>query len=273
MSEVTEDHPLRATAERADTAHEWLTIAFGGPPSSGWLRCSDVDAAVIADWEGQAEAGHLSRFGRTHPMTSTGYVLGWYADIAPSVGAMCFLLDRRVPRLDRPALAFRRADEGYPDAVAVLDPRFWCLPQDPAAGHPDATVVTDEQALGAILRVEVRRHADDFLATYQPAARLPRRNLLGAFFDGLDCGFWLSEHGPASREGVVTTARLVLPGSTMEFPDPSRYYVAVDQARREHLTRRRVSCCHYYKVGTDGACTSCPRTTDAERLRRLADGT
>ena len=190
---ATELHPLRATAERATTARNWLTVEFGEPEGEGWLRCSDVDATVIAHWESCVTDRHREWYGRDDPMASSGYVLGWYADVAPTAGALSFLLDRRVPNLGRDALAFRRyAGVEFPDAIALLDPHFWCLPDDPAADHADATVVSDQRALAAILRAQVRRHADDFLATYRPGARLPRRNLLGAFFDCLDGGFWIS---------------------------------------------------------------------------------
>jgi hypothetical protein len=272
-SKATEFHPLKATAERATTARNWLTVEFGEPDGDGWLRCSDVDATVIASWEACVADRHREWYGRDDPMTSSGYVLSWYADVAPTAGALSFLLDRRVPNLDRDALAFHRyAEVEYPDAIALLDSTFWCLPDDPAADHADATVVSDQQALAAILRAQVRRHADDFLATYRPGARLPRRNLLGAFFDSLDGGFWISDSAGVPQQDYVASARLALPGATEEFVDGTRFYSVVDDSGREHLTRRRVSCCYYFKVAEDGsACTTCPRTSDTERAKRLCE--
>jgi hypothetical protein len=216
---------------------------------------------------------HREWYGRDDPITSSGYVLSWYADVAPSAGALSFLLDRRVPNLDRDALAFRRyAEVEYPEAIALLDSTFWCLPDDPAADHPDATVVSDQQTLAAILRAQVRRHADDFLATYRPGARLPRRHLLGAFFDSLDDGFWISDSVGVVQQDYVAAARRVLPGATDQFADGSTFHSLVDDSGREHLTRRRVSCCYYFKVAEDGrACMTCPRTSDAERLKRLCE--
>jgi hypothetical protein len=274
-SQAAEPHPLQATAERATTARNWLTVEFGEPEGDGWLRCSDVDATVIGSWEACVADRHREWYGRDDSMTSSGYVLNWYADVAPSAGALSFLLDRRVPNLDRDALAFRRyAEVEYPDAIALLDSSFWCLPDDPAADHADATVVSDQQTLAAILRAQVRRHADDFLATYRPGARLPRRHLLGAFFDSLDDGFWISDSAGVAQQDYVAAARLVLPGPTEQFLDGSTYHVLVDDSGCEHLTRRRVSCCFYFKVAEDGsACTTCPRMSDAERAKRLSERT
>lgn len=276
MARPTE-HPLARTAARADTAHDWLTVRHApGGGQGGWTACSQVDAAYVARWEGLAGAGTAADYGRTHPMAQAGYVLGWYAGVAAGLGALFFALDRRVPRLGRADVGFRtHAGQHYPDAVATLQQRFWCLPGDPDAGHPDAEAVADEGALAAVLRAQVRAHADDFLAGYRPGARLPRRTLLGAFFDGLDGGFWLE--GPAAPvpgDAAVAAARLVLPGGTAQFADASSFHTVTDRRGRAHLSRRRVSCCYYFKVSDDGAaCTTCPRTTDTERAERLCANT
>lgn len=168
--------PMRDTATRLDAVHEWLTVTAGDAVPEGWLRCSDVDAAVIADWEHRAA------------------------------------------------------------------------------------------------RAQVRAHADDFLATYRPGARLPRRDLLGAFFDGLDTGFWSDASSGPMLVDSVAIARTVVPGGTPEFVDPSSLYVIEDATGTPHLTRCRVSCCNFYRVSQDGeACTTCPRTTHDERRRRVLE--
>lgn len=264
--------PLGRSAERLDAVHDWLTVTTHDGVPEGWLRCADVDPSFMADWERRAAESQLRYDGRSHPTAAASYALGWYADISSHIGGMCLLLERRVPRLGRDVLAFRRHPEDhYPHAVAFLDSRFWCLPDDPAATHPDATVAADEAALGAILRAEVRAHADDFLKTYRPGARLPRRDLLGAFFDGLDVGFWRDDMstGPTLADSL-TLAQIVLPGATPEFDDPSSLYVVEDPDGGQHLTRCRVSCCNYYRVSEMGeTCTTCPRTTREERRRRV----
>lgn len=264
--------PLRRSAGRLDAVHEWLTVTTNQDVPEGWLRCSEVDTSFMAKWERQAAESQLRYDGRSHPTAAASYALGWYADIASRIGGMCLLLERRVPRLGRHVLAFRcHPEDYYPDAVTFLDSRFWCLPDDSDAAHPDATAVADESMLGAILRAEVRAHADDFLATYRPGARLPRRDLLGAFFDGLDVGFWRDDMstGPTLADSLAL-AQTVLPGATPEFADPSSLFVVEDPEGGQHVTRCRVSCCNYYRVSEVGeTCTTCPRTTDEERRRRV----
>ena len=155
----------------------------------------------------------------------------------------------------------------------MLDSRFWCLPSDPEAPHPDAEVVSSEAELAAVLRSQVRAHADDFLAGYVGGAKLARRHLLGAFFDGLDTGVWYggSPQVEAAAE-VLRLGAMVLPGSTPEFAEGSTVYRLTDARGREQLSRRRVGCCYYYKVTESGeACATCPRVNDTERVERYAE--
>ena len=85
----------------------------------------------------------------------------------------------------------------------------------------------------------------------------------------------MADSGSASsarvaQQDFVAAARLVLPGENEQFVDGSSFHSVADDSGQEHLTRRRVSCCYYFKVAEDGsACTTCPRTSDAERVKRV----
>ena len=267
--------PLADTAATVDTLNSWLHVRMGWPDdAAGWTCCADVDAGFLAAWENRIE-GYVARtYGRSHPLTVSGFALDWYAAMAGLVGGACFRQARRVPHLSRPALAFRRhPDEEYPDGVALLDPRFWCLPGDPHANHPEATVVDDEDALAAVLRAEVRTHADDFFTAYAGRARLPRRHKLAAFFDGLDTGVWYGGNPQVgAAEEVLRLAATVLPGGTAEFGERSSIHLLTNRQGRTHLSRRRAGCCYYYKVD-DGqqACSTCPRVDDEARAARYAE--
>jgi hypothetical protein len=272
MSRTLTIGPLHASADRVDAAISWVQVRVGLPDdATGWTRCADVDTAYVAGWESRLATGISRAYGRTHPMTTSAFCLDSYAGIPGQVGGALFRLARRVPRLDRASLAFScHPDSHHPDGVALLDHRFWCLPGDPDATHPHATVVADEAALAAVLRAQVRAHADEFVAGYRGGARLPRRALLGAFFDGLDTGVWYG--GDPEVHTVPSEGSTVLPGDTAEFADPSSLHLLVDARDRTHVSRRRVGCCYYFKVADDGrACATCPRVDDAERARRYAE--
>lgn len=272
MSRTLTTGPLHITADLLDAVIPWLRVRVGLPADvTGWTRCADVDAGFLAGWESRMAAGITRTYGRTHPMTASGFCLDFYAGVPGRLGGALFRLARRVPRLDRASLAFScHPEEHHPDGVALLDPRFWCLPGDPDAGHPDATVVADEAALAAVLRAQVRVHADDFLGGYRGGARLPRRGLLGSFFDALDVGVWYG--GDPDGPTVVAEGAVVLPGGTAEFAAASSLHLLVDARGRTHVSRRRVGCCYYFKVTDDGrACATCPRVDDAERAVRYAE--
>jgi hypothetical protein len=278
--------PLADSAAHVRAVVEGLALHAGAAAHTllrtepGWTRCSEVDAAHLAGWEAATAAALPGWYGAgADPTTASAHVLHWYAAVAATAAAALFRHARRVPRLDRAAVAFRcPAGTLIPDATALLDDRFWCLPADPDAGHPDATVVTDEAALAAVLRAQVRAHAEDFLAGYVPSARLPRRARLGAFFDALDTGVWRGADGttacagPAEAGALLAEAALVLPGRTPEFADATTLQPFHDDRDRLWVTRRRVSCCFYYRVSPDGsACSTCPRTGARERARRYAE--
>lgn len=272
---VSSSGGLAATLARVSAETEWLTVRLGLPDGAeGWTGMADLDPTYLRAWERETARRHDAAYGRCEPVAAAAYVLSWYAGLPGEVGGACFALARRVPRLTPDVLALHRhPTEAHPDGVALLDGAFWCLPDDPAAGDPAATVVADEAALAAVLRAEVRDHADRFLAWYSPGARLPRRSLLGAFVDGIDVGLWMGArrtHRPVDR--IPAAAAEVLPGGTPEFRDGSTLYLLRDARGREHLTRERVACCYYYRLAADGrACFTCPRTDPADRVRRATD--
>lgn len=264
-------HPLQASLARVGARTPEPYLHFGLPSGeAGWTTCREVidDPAILRRWQDDT-ATYLRTESPDVPLiTPAAYVLGDYAAICGRLGGAVFGVDRRVPRLDPDALAFRQhPEECWPHAVALLDPRFWCLPGDPDADHPAAAVVADEAALAAILRAQVRAHAEAFLATYEPGVRLPRRHLLGVFFDGLDCGPWSVADSP---QAALADGAHVLPGRTVEFTGSSTLYQIVDARGREHLTRERVSCCYAYKLAEGTPCFTCPRTSLAERAERAA---
>lgn len=267
-------HPLVTTAAAVDRWMPTGALTFGRPDDgSPWVRCVDVDGGYVADWEASTERRLSTEYGASHPMTAAGYVLGWYGRMPGLIGGLCFFAGRRVPRLGRSDIAFTRQDNQAPGRYALLNGRFWCLPDDPAAQHPDATVVADLARLGQVLRSEVREHADAFLREYVPRVRLPRRHLLGFFFDGLDTGIWRAGRESGRDAEALTAAHAVLPGDVRGFKDRSTLYAALDPNGREHVTRTRISCCYFYKLDSDReACLTCPRTSPTERAVRLADG-
>lgn len=157
--------PLAAVLADMTPEENIFGLRVGLPEDiAGWGLCTDVTP--------QRRRRRHGPHGRDD---ESGHTVGWYAGIAGYVGGTFFRRARRVPRLGVAVLAFRFAREApYPDAIALLDERFWCLPTDPSAGHPAATPVPDEAALGVVLRRQVAAFREETLAVVRPAGARPR---------------------------------------------------------------------------------------------------
>jgi hypothetical protein len=201
--------------------------------------------------------------------TTGGYVLQWYLAIPIYLGGLLFHSARRVPSLAPHRLSFRLNSAVLQD-VALRPGRFWCLPGDPDARHPDAVQVPDEVSLGAVLRREVIAHATRFLTMYAPQVRFGPHTQWAAVTDGLDKALLLAGRSFGSPQAGAADARLVLASGEKPLTSASRICQVTDERGRTHWIRRRGSCCFLYAMpGVEHPCASCPRLNDAERAHIL----
>ncbi|HEY6423977.1 MAG TPA: (2Fe-2S)-binding protein [Pseudonocardiaceae bacterium] len=280
-------HPLGASVAAMDQAVGWMSFRLLDCAGSEWIgaQWADTERADL-QWIGCDQALSDPRFftrwragvaqrlaghDTTVPETTTaGYVLQWYLGIPTYLGAMLFHSARRVPSLQPQQLAFRLDPDWVPE-VALRPGRFWCLPGDPDAGHPDAVPVADQVALGAVLRHEVVAHATHFLQVYGPLVRFGRRTLWATVTDVLDAGLLLAGRSLGRAQAGADDARLVLAHREDPFTSASTTCTVTDERGRIHWTRRRGSCCFQYALpGIEQPCASCPRVHDAERARMLS---
>lgn len=278
-------HPLASSIAVVDRAVTLLGFSLlDDPPlpeprgregySVPWIECADAlsDATFFPRWR----AGVARRLAEQHalPEPATipakitgGYVLQWYLIIPTYLGTLLFHSARRVPALAPRRLAFR-LDSAALREVALRPGRFWCLPDDPDARHPDAVPVPDEAALAAVLRHEVIMHATRFLTVYDPQVRFGHRTQWATVTDVLDSGFLLAGRSFGSPQAGASDARLVLGSGEKPLTSTSTICVVTDERGRTHWTRRRGSCCFLYALpGIERPCASCPRVCEADRTR------
>jgi hypothetical protein len=274
-------HPLAASVATADRAVKLLSFRtfdrMPDLPSSSWVRCDHAlsDPDFFPQWRVQV----TRRLAEQHPhapgqtpqatavpeKTTGGYVLQWYLVIPSYLGAVLFHSARRVPSLSPRQLSFR-LDRAAVAEVALHPGRFWCLPDDPDAGHPDAVPVPDEAALGAILRRQIIAHAAHFLTVYGPLVRFGFRTQWAAVTDVLDSALLLAGRSFGSPQAGAADARLVLADGEKPLTSTSTIRELTDDRGRTHWTRLRGSCCFLYAMpGVERPCASCPRINDAER--------
>jgi hypothetical protein len=255
---------LADSLARLNEAQPWLRLRTDEPdePDRTWWRCSTVLAqpAHFEKWGAELACWLRATYDEAPERVVAGYLLTWYLSAPGLLAGLLFHSQRRVPVLAPETLAFRLGEpRPHPDAVAVLDQRFACLPDDPAADDPTATVVADESALAALLRARFAGHAARFVAAFEPGVRFGRHTLWAAATDALDEGLWLAGRYCAEEAAGVADAALVLPSALTPFTSASTLVAAGAGAPRP-WTRRRESCCfHYALCNGQGECETCPR--------------
>ncbi|MEW2140451.1 (2Fe-2S)-binding protein [Streptomyces sp. NPDC005409] len=177
-------------------------------------------------------------------------------------------LARRVPRV-RPREV--RADLSTGTYEIIPGAGFACLPGDPAAHLPGVRVVADEEALRAELRAAVADHVRPLLAAFGPRVRRRDHALWGMVTDDLISGVWYLGRTLDQEEHGVREATELLPTAIAPFPGGADFRRLADRRGNPHPTRTRLGCCMYYTLASARACATCPRTCDAERLRRIED--
>ncbi|HET9258203.1 MAG TPA: (2Fe-2S)-binding protein [Pseudonocardiaceae bacterium] len=273
-------HPLASSLAVVDRAVSLLSFQVrddsraGDEPGGGWIECEHAlaDAGFFPRWRAEAARWLAEQHGLAVPevvpgKTTGSHVLQLYLIIPSYLGALLFHSARRVPALVPRLLSFR-LDSAVLKEVALRPGRFWCLPGDPDAGHPDAVPVPDEKALGAVLRDQVIAHATRFLAVYGGQLRIGRRMRWATVTDILDSGLLLAGRSFGSVRAGASDARLVLGPGDKPLTSASTICELTDDRGRHHWTRRRGSCCFLYALpGAERPCASCPRVGDAERAR------
>lgn len=250
---------LAESVAHASSQQVRTSLRVGLPEDSdGWVRCDRLlsDTAGFAAWREDLAEWLYEQYGDAPERTTAGYVMTWYLGVPGYLAALLFHHERRVPSLRPEHLAFRTSrPRPHPDSIAVLDERFVCLPDDPAAGSRDATVVPDEQALAAVLRGRFTAHAARFIEAFAPTVRFGRHTLWAAATDALDDSMLLAGRYGGDEGAGVLDAALLLPARLGPLTSGSTI-----RPSGTGWTRRRESCCfHYLLAQGKGECSTCPR--------------
>ncbi|MYV51290.1 (2Fe-2S)-binding protein, partial [Streptomyces sp. SID3212] len=193
------------------------------------------------------------------------FALHRYAWPACLLVTLPWFLHRRVPRVPVADVAFQRVR----GRMAVRTGSFACLPDDPAAGHPDARVVPDEEALRAEVRAAVAEHLGPVLEGFAPRMRRGRRALWGMATDEIVEGLWYVAHLLGEEDRAMAELELLLPGTTGPYVGAAGFRELTGPDGAPLATRDRASCCLYYTLRPDDTCVTCPRTCDADRVGKL----
>ncbi|MGW2013834.1 (2Fe-2S)-binding protein [Streptomyces sp. NPDC001927] len=231
-------------------------LAAGGAALDAFLAWDN--AQVLRDYGQQARPDVVASFG-----------LHRYAWPACLLVTVPWFLHRRVPRLPARNVSFQRAL----GRMAVRIEEFACLPGDPAAELPGARVVPDEEALRAEARAALAEHFEEVLAGFGPRMRRGKRALWGMATDEIVEGLWYIAALLGEEERGMAELELLMPSTAKPYAGAAGFRElpgaeAPDGTPR--ATRDRATCCFFYTLRPEDTCLTCPRTCDAERVRRLA---
>ena len=265
--------PLAGTLERVSALRtEGYQIGLSArpflPEEPGWVVASDLYRHHLG--------GVLDRAGRGHGPANLAYagtsVLRdclWRL-LTPAVAAL--LTERRLPDLGAVNVGLRFGETGFTEGLAFVGPRFFCLPDDPEAGDPDAIVLgSGKDIIGEARRALSETHVSALVPALRGrGVRRGTRALQRAAADGCAEAFGFVGRG-LGREAEGLEGAETLLGGTSSLSAPVNYRV-LEYPGGSEATRVRNTCCLYYKTGND-VCFTCPRKTDEERVRQLMEGT
>ncbi|MFH8882712.1 (2Fe-2S)-binding protein [Streptomyces californicus] len=274
--------PLTGAATSPVTAaYARLTEAFPGlrvdvldgdavaPSGAGWVGAAELAAGggavdAFLAWD---DAQVLRDYGqRARPDVVASFGLHRYAWPACLLVTVPWFLQRRVPRVPVEAVAFQRA-LGH---LAVRVEEFACLPDDPAATLPGARIVPDEAALRAEVLDSLAEHLGPVLEGFGPRMRRGKRALWGMATDEIVEGLWYVAHLLGEERRAMAELELLLPGTTKPYAGRAGFRELTGPDGQPLPTRDRASCCLFYTLRPDDTCVTCPRTCDADRVRKLA---
>ncbi|MFF1925153.1 (2Fe-2S)-binding protein [Streptomyces sp. NPDC058221] len=230
-------------------AHE---LAAGGRALDTFLAWDN--AQVLRDYGQQARPDVVASFG-----------LHRYAWPACLLVTVPWFLHRRVPRIPVEDVSFQRA-LGH---LTVRVREFACLPDDPAAALPGARVVADEAALRAEVLDSVAEHLGPVLDGFGPRMRRGKRALWGMATDEIVEGLWYIAHLLGEERRAMAELEALLPGTTKPYVGTAGFRELTGPEGESLPTRDRASCCLFYTLRPEDTCVTCPRTCDADRLRKL----
>lgn len=270
------DRPLAGTVARCGQLDgaDPPRVVVGDPVGDRWFDLDQLDAGL------EALAADLA----PHAAGRRDYLAASVASaVAGSVVTAAWvplLVERRLPELSADNLVVHRhSDEGWLDRVAIRRPACLALAGDPAAHHPDLTVVA---GLGELHR----RFADGMVAVVGPwfdavRARLPfgRAGMWGQLADGL-CGtsLWTARRAGLDQAAAWDEAHAVVDLVAARVPvlRARPRWFPVRWRGGETAFQVKGTCCLWYRTQAEpdpcgeGYCTTCPFRPDGVRRARLA---
>ncbi len=264
-----ETHPLDQTLAQLRAMGEWYAAYAGAcAATSAWLPATEIACAHSPQWqkylgESIAQSGLTDK--RLH-----GYGLfNGHTWLMTTAAVACYLLDRRVPDLNPAHVRFGEVphDGHNLTVLRFAQPHFFCLPTDPHAQHPDATVLQDESELRAMFHRQIETHYPPVMqALYEMSGYGPKAmwaqtsdNVINVLVGHVE------RSGQHSQLDALLAQFAKVGGSPLNMRNGVLCVMHKDKTK---LMIDRASCCNWYRwpEAKGEMCMSCPRYSRAQRL-------
>lgn len=267
---------LSATLARSKQHYPYLSVRRGTANGQGWVL-----TPLLA--QAPATLRHLlvqlaARHGTTDHRYLASQLLIGHVQHLSAVGILSILLDGRLPMLGLDSVAMQWTPTGEARAMALLSPRFWLLPDDRAANHPDAIVLADVGALWQQLSRDIQAHASQLIPPLHEeilsggGAFGPRGLWLMLADQVASQAIYLAKAvGHAHESPLIVEA--ILGGAASPLRAKTGVLEIVVAGVRDYFVARS-SCCLIH-VARDGVgrplqrCQTCPAYSLADRRERL----
>jgi len=268
---TTTAHPLISSLREAGDLDPYFDMPVCDVNDTGWSPASALFQAGDDRLRELVMGYGYARWGTTNNhVAGSAFLIAYLTRfIYPLLGQ--YVLSRRVPKVTLENLAFHRTD-GRIDATGLKHPQFAVLPNDSAAGHPDAEVLdSDADLYGRFKDWALKCNVEIVIATLRrsvPASVKVSQNAVAA-----SCAQalhrlyeYVEDKGPVLREAETF------------FEDPSSLiYRQVSMEVIEHegnsgFFGRRAGCCLVWRTRGDNAyCSNCILRPREEQTRLFVE--
>ena len=268
---ATAEHPLVRSLREAGDLDPYFDMPVSNADETGWSPAVALFQAGDVGFRELVMNYGYARWGTTNNhVAASAFIIAYLTRfIYPMVAQ--YVLRRRVPKVSLENLAFHRTN-GRIDATGLRQPQFAVLPDDPAAGHPDAEVLHSEPDLYRQLKDwAFESNAEIVISALRrsvPASVKVSQNAVAA-----SCGQVL--HRLYSH--VEDKSRILRDAKTF-FEDPSSLICGqismevIEHGGRSGFFARRAGCCLVWRTRTDnGYCSNCILQPREEQTRQFKE--
>lgn len=271
---MSPSQPLVATATRLAHRSPWMRfrIEGDGQPvpeptgAAGGFRYGSMLEPAIQGPVLEMVAEQLDHQPRV-VATASMLALGW----ASRVWVGSLLLDGRVPLATLADATTELTAESIDGSVVLPHARFACLPSDPAASHPDAEVVADQEALRATFhRVVTDALLAPVVEILVSRGAVGRKVLSGMIGSRYASAAEAVAKGPAERRAMSAEV-LVLAGRHPCSRGAPPLFFEERRGGGHALAHVRGACCLFYELPDGETCGEhCPITPEGLARMRAA---